>query len=106
MGIKDKIRNWLLSRYIDKLVKYLDGKKTVIGAINLLLWVCIYAVPAFTPHYSWITELATQIRDTLQSSGIDLDNELFNTGLGFTIVGLISKIIKLFGEGKNEQRRK
>ncbi len=105
MGIKDRITKWVLSRYITKVKDYLEGKKTIIGAINLLLWVAIYAIPAFTPQLNWITSIATQIRDILQSSGINLDNELFNVGVGFTVVGLADKLKRLFGEDKNEQRR-
>ncbi len=73
----------------------LDGKKTTIGAISLLLWVAIYAIPAFTPEYNWITIYATQIRDFLQANGVLLDNSLFNVGAGFTVVGLLDKVRKL-----------
>ena len=96
MSIKDKIRNWLFGKYLVQVQEYLKGKKTLIGAISLLLWVCIYAIPAFTPQYSFLTVAATQIRDALTSSGIVLDNSLFNTGVGFTVVGLIGKIISFF----------
>ncbi len=78
------------------IAEILNGKKTVIGAISLLLWVTIYAIPAFTPNYNWITVYATQVRDFLQASGIQIDNSLFNVGAGFTVVGLIDKIRKLF----------
>ncbi len=78
------------------MIEWFNGKKTVIGAISLLLWVTIYAIPAFTPEYNWITIYATQVRDVLNASGIQLDNSLFNAGAGFTVVGLIDKIRKLF----------
>lgn len=98
--IQRKLEGIFLSRAISGLVKYLDGKKTLVGAASLLLWVCIYAVPAFTPNYSWITVLATQIRDGLLAAGIQLDNSLFNAGLGFTVVGLVDKVRKLIKENK------
>lgn len=79
-----------------KFINILNGKKTIIGAISLLLWVTIYAIPAFTPEYNWITVYATQLRDILIASGLELDNSLFNIGAGFTVVGLIDKIRKLF----------
>lgn len=100
------IDRWLkgifLNRLVLRIAKALEGKKTVIGAINLLLWIAIYAVPAFTPDYNWITVAATQIRDALIAAGINLDNELFNTGVGFTVVGLFDKIRQLLNKDKNE----
>lgn len=101
MSIKDRIRNWLFGKYLVQIQEYLKGKKTLIGAISLLLWVCIYAVPAFTPQYSFLTVAATQIRDALNSSGIVLDNSLFNTGVGFTVIGLLGKIMDLFKKEKD-----
>lgn len=94
--IEEKIKGIVLNRVVVKVAAWLEGKKTVIGAINMLLWIAIYAIPAFTPQYNFITVYATMIRDALQSAGIDLDNELFNAGVGFTVVGLIDKIRKLF----------
>lgn len=78
------------------MITWLNGKKTTIGAISFLLWIAIYAMPAFTPDYNFITVYATNLRDILQASGINLDNELFNAGAGFTVVGLIDKVRKLF----------
>lgn len=94
--IEEKIKGIVLNRVVVKVAAWLEGKKTVIGAINMLLWIAIYAIPAFTPQYNFITVYATMIRDALQSAGIDLDNELFNAGVGFTVVGLIDRIRKLF----------
>lgn len=88
---------------ITKPVKFIDGKKTVIGATSLLLWVCIYAVPAFTPQYSWVTVIATQVRDLLQASGINLDSELFNAGVGFTVLGLADKVRKLIKKKEKDE---
>ena len=93
---KDKIEGLVLSRIVGKIVKWLDGKKTAVGALNLLLWVAIYAVPAFTPDYNWITEYATKIRDLLLAGGINLDADLFNVGVSFTVVGLADKFRKLY----------
>jgi hypothetical protein len=82
-------------------VTILNGRKTTIGAISFGLWIAIYAMPAFTPNYNWITVYATQLRDLLQACGVDLDRELFNIGAGFTVVGLVDKVRKLFsGEGE------
>lgn len=98
MGIKTKIEKWfhslVIARVVKKIAKYLEGKKTAIGALSFLLWAAIYALPAFTPEYNFITEYATQFRDALQAAGVELDNSLFNAGVGFTIVGLIDKYRK------------
>ncbi len=99
--IKNKIESFLIGRVLNKAILYLDGKKTVIGAINLLLWVFIYAVPALFPEYSFLTVYATQIRDALAAGGVVLDNSLFNTGVTFTVVGLIDKVRKLYKEYKD-----
>lgn len=91
MNIKELILNKLKG-----LVMMFNGKKTTLGATSLILWVTIYAMPAFTPDYNWITVEATRVRDALQVLGFNIDNELFNVGAGLTVVGLIDKIRKLF----------
>lgn len=100
MSIKSKIEDYIKGVFINRLTvkvaEFLNGKKTAIGAVNLLLWVAIYAIPAFTPEYNFITVYATQVRDYLIAAGIELDNSLFNTGVGFTVVGLVDKIRKLY----------
>lgn len=99
MWIDRKIEGWImktiLGRIAAKLAVYLEGKKTVIGAINLVLWILIYAMPAFTPNYNWLTAYATQFRDLLIAAGVNLDNELFNVGVSFTVVGLVDKLRRL-----------
>lgn len=94
--IEDYVMKIVRNRVLVKVVAWLDGKKTAIGAINLLLWVAIYAIPAFTPNYNWIVDYAMWLRDALKGAGIDIDNELFNAGVGFTVAGLLDKIRKLF----------
>lgn len=99
--VKDKLQKYVLGALIAKVVTYLKGKKTAIGALSFLLWITIYAMPAFGPNYNWVTVLATQVRDALQAGGINLDNELFNAGVGFTVVGLIDKA-KNWYKGKQD----
>jgi hypothetical protein len=94
--LEDKVRGVVLNRVVLKIAAYLKGKKTAIGALSFLLWVVIYAMPAFTPNYNWIIVYATMFRDALQAAGINLDNQLFNAGVGFTVVGLIDKVRTLF----------
>lgn len=71
-----------------------DGKKTAIGATSFLFWVFIYALPAFHPEYSWVTQYGTQIRDFLMAHGIVLDDAAFNTGTFASILGLLDKFRK------------
>lgn len=108
--INRKVESFIVTRVMGKVVAILDGKKTTIGCINLGLWILIYAMPAFTPDYNWVTEYATKFRDMLNDSGIVLDNSLFNAGAGFTVVGLVDKVRKLYKENKcqkiNEQEEK
>ena len=104
--IARKFESIVLKRVVFKVADFLDGKKTTIGALSLVLWVVIYAIPAFTPEYNFLTVYAVFIRDSLQANGIQLDNDLFNTGVGFTVVGLLDKVRKLYKEYKDERKQK
>lgn len=94
--ISDQVEKLAINKIVVKIANYLNGKKTAIGAVNFLLWVAIYAMPAFGPQYNWLTKDATILRDMLMSNGLNLDNELFNAGVGFTVVGLAHKVLKYF----------
>lgn len=83
--------NLITRNLIQPLWEKLDGKKSAIGAASFLLWTAIYALPAFTPEYNWITVGGTWIRDALIANGIHLDNTAYNTGVAFTVLGLIDK---------------
>jgi len=94
--LKDKITSLVVDNLVGKVAAWLTGKKTIIGAISLLLWAVIYASPIVFPQYGWIVPLATHVRDALQSAGVNLDTSLFSTGVGFTVVGLIDKLRRMF----------
>lgn len=98
--IKDKITKLVINNVVSKLIGWLQGKKTVIGALSLVLWVMIYAVPVVFPQLGVIADAAKSVKDALEAGGINLDAELFSTGVGFTVVGLFDKFIKLFGKNK------
>jgi len=100
--LKKKLMQYFLGQKLIALKGWLKGKKTVTGAVSFLLWIAIYAMPAFGPDYNSITVAGTAIRDFLLSNGIDLDNSLFNLGTGFTVIGLVGKILDMFSKGKNE----
>lgn len=98
--IENKIKGLVINRIVKKVVTWLDGKKTIIGLINIALWAVIYAVPVVAPQHIWVVAIAQHIKDALESGGIVLDGALFNAGLGFTVVGLIDKIRKLIKKDK------
>lgn len=100
MSIKSWAQKLILGRAIAPVVSYLKGKKTAIGAVSLLLWIAIYAMPAFGPNYNWVVQAGTTIRDTLQSNGIVLDNSLFNVGTGMTVIGLVGKVMDFLKKDK------
>lgn len=102
--IKEKIEGFLITRVVARIAGAISGKKTIVGAISLLLWVAIYAIPAFTPEYNWIVVYATQLRDLLLTHGVVLDNSLFNAGVGFTVVGLADKARKIYLEYKKDKQ--
>lgn len=81
-------------KLLKKLWNKFDNKKSAIGATSFLLWVAIYAMPAFGPDYNWIVQYGTQLRDFLLAHGIVLDNTLFNVGTGATLIGLLDKFRK------------
>lgn len=67
-----------------------------LGALCLLAWIAIYAVPAFTPEYNQLTVLGKSIRDFLISQGVFLDNASFNAGVLLTVLGSLGKVTDLF----------
>lgn len=93
----NRIIEWLLE---NRLVKWLDGKKTILGAIQLVLWVLIYGVPVVAPQYAYIAELGLWIQGLLQSAGLDIGGELLGAGTGLTIIGLLDKIRKMYRDYK------
>ena len=89
---------WKLKKTADDLIAKLRGKKTWLGAIPLVLWVMIYAVPAIAPQYAWEATIGITIQNQLVSWGVDLNDPLLELGLGVTLVGLMDKLRRLFGK--------
>lgn len=92
MSIKGKILGWLVpSVWVD----WLNGRKRILGAIALILWVAIYAVPALcvTPTCSTIAMIGATVRDFLAAQGIVLDGPLLTAGGTLTIIGVIDWIV-------------
>lgn len=85
--------NLITRNIVQPIWKKLDGKKTAIGATSFLLWVSIYAMPAFG-DYNGLVKAGTMIRDFLIANGIELDNTAFNTGTIMSILGLLDKYRK------------
>lgn len=95
MGIRETIASWLVpSAWID----WLNGRKRILGAVCLVLWVAIYAVPAMcvTDVCSTIAVIGAKARDLLMSMGLDLDSALLTTGGALTVVGLADWLVKHF----------
>jgi hypothetical protein len=95
MMMKD-ITSWVIGRTLKPVLMWMDGKKTVTGAISLLLWVVIYALPAARPDLGYISAFGQQARECLEAVGVHLDQELLASGLGLTLVGLLHKAKKYF----------
>lgn len=86
----------------DGLIAWLKGKKTVLGAIPLLLWALMYGIPAVAPEYAWLAAIGTKIKEFLESMGLVMDKELLVGGAGITAIGLFDKLRRMiFGDGKD-----
>lgn len=91
--------NWLKTLVVEKLlggvVDWLNGKKTAIGALTLLVWTWAYVVPVLYPGAAGIIPFVQTIVDALSHAGV-LDQELLAAGTGLTVVGLVHKAVKYF----------
>lgn len=81
----------LLLKYLlpSNWIEALKGNKRLLGVLSLVLWVCIYAIPAVKPEWAFIAGYATQIQEFLASLGIALNNELLVAGATLTVVGAV-----------------
>jgi len=93
MTLKNKILSWLIP---SKWIHWLNGKKRILGAIQLGLWVLIYAIPRVKPEWTFIAAAGIQIQGFLMNLGLDMGNELLTGGVGFTAVGLIDWVLDHF----------
>jgi len=91
--MKEKLLAWLVpSRWVD----WLNGRKRLLGMIQLTLWVLIYAIPAMRPEWMWLASIGGKIQVFLNGAGLDLGNELLASGTGFTVVGLVDWVLNHF----------
>lgn len=97
-AIKRYLTGLVLGKWIKPILSTLNGRKTVLGAVSLFLWVWIYAVPTLWPELAYLADWGKQIRDLLEGQGVMLDKELLSTGLGLTFIGLMHKMVKLFSK--------
>ena len=97
MGVKSffqkKLISWLLP---SNLIEWLKGKKTITGALTLLLWFLIYGLPFVCTQSlcGQVAEYSLQLQQLLESLGVELDVGLLKTGAGLTVVGLLDKVFK------------
>ena len=80
MSIRATLLKWLVP---STWVETINGSKTLLGLIALVLWAAIYAVPA----------LGAQVQAFLISVGVNLSAELLNLGSILVLVGLADKIV-------------
>jgi uncharacterized membrane protein len=91
--------NWLKEK-LAKLVipsswvAWLNGKKRLLGLIQLALWALIFGLPAIKPEWVFLAAIGTQIQHYMQAFGVNIGSELLASGAGFTIIGLLDWISK------------
>lgn len=93
-----RVRFWVLELVLKPVVDWARGKKTVLGAISLLLWVAIYAIPAVKPELAYVADAGKLVKEFLEGAGLSLDKELLGAGLGLTVVGLVDKVRRYLKE--------
>lgn len=88
----------------DVVIGKLRGKKTILGALTLLFWFGIYAVPVLFPEYAYIVEPLKNIKEFLESYGLVIGDPMFELGAGVTVIGLMDKLqrfIATYGADKS-----
>lgn len=92
--IKNKVLGLLVGDWLKAIWKFLDGKKTVLGSIQLLLFVLIWVLPPLFPEFKLVGEYARKIVEFINSQGIDMDIVLVEAS-GLTLLGLYHKMVKI-----------
>lgn len=92
IGSKETIMSKLLVYLFSKTSfgKMLDGKKTIIGAVFVLLAASLNALEGLAPlfpEHAWIGEAAKSLKDVTQQLAALLDS----LGLGLLAVGVLHK---------------
>jgi len=99
------MRAWIMKLILGKWLKpiwdFLNGNKTYLGIVQIVLGIAIWVVPEISSELGYIAEFAKQIANLMGTAGIDLGTVL-TSGAGFTLVGLVHKIIKLFTKTKDK----
>ena len=86
-----RLVRWVFSQ--TKIGKFLDGKKTIIGAVlifvSAILEALLVVAPMF-PEYPWLATLATQLEEAIRVTRPYLED----LGITFIGVGLAHKAAK------------
>jgi len=90
MSIKETLLKWLVP---SKWVTWLNGKKRILGAIQLVLWVLVFAIPRVKPEWAFLAATGLKVQEFLQGLGLDVGSALLSSGTGFTVVGLLDWIM-------------
>lgn len=86
-----KLINFIFSK--TPLFKVIDGKKTTIGAILVVMASCLQALERLAvlfPEHAWIAEAAKSTGEALDGLAQVLDS----VGLGFLAAGVVHKGVK------------
>jgi hypothetical protein len=89
--------NWLKTKLAKLIIpsawiEWLNGKKRILGIIQLALWALIYVVPAVRPEWAAAAAIGLTIQQYLTEFGVNFGSDLFVSGAAFTVVGLIDWI--------------
>lgn len=87
----NRIVMWIFSK--TKIGQMLDGKKTVIGAVFIILANALSALKTIAPmfpQYGWLNDASVQLEGFLGG----LEKVLNDVGLGLLTVGVLHKQVK------------
>jgi hypothetical protein len=87
MGWKEKVIGWLVP---SNTIRWLNGKKRILGAIHITLWAFIYGVPIVCQSAicKSAATLGMQVHQVLVNAGLNLEGYLFEMGAALTVIGV------------------
>lgn len=91
MSIRETIIKWLIP---SEWIKWLKGRKRLLGLISLALWAVIYAVPQVYPDLAYLAPIALKVQEFLVGLGLQLNQELLVGGAAVTVIGLVDWVVK------------
>ena len=91
MSLKNRIVGWLVP---SNMIRWLNGRKRILGAIHIVLWAFMYGVPLVcqTAMCKTLATIGMELNQILASAGVNLESYLFEAGAALTVVGLVDWI--------------